>query len=317
QSSPLPELSIQYADYAMWEREWLRGDVLGHLLAYWRRQLEGAPKTLELPFDRPRPKVRSLQGGMCSIKLSRSLTNELQTLSKSENATLYMTLLTAFNVLLGAYSGQRDIVVGTPIANRGRVETEGVIGFFVNTLVIRTDLSGDPTFSELLRRIRETALGAYAHQDLPFEKLVEELKPPRDPGIHPLFQVMFGLNTIPGASATLAGVNVDAFEINNTTAKFDLLFNLEETPEGLIGAMDYSSDLFDAGAISEMLDCYESLLNRLVKKPEIRLSELVKTVSDAVEQGDRSREDELGEVRMGKFANTRRKAIVGSQGVNR
>src|SRR5262249_287150 len=246
------------------------------------------------------------------IKLSRNLTNELQTLSKGENVTLYMTLLAAFNVLLGAYSSQRDIVVGTPIANRDRVETEQVIGFFVNTLVIRTDLSGDPTFTELLRRTRKTALNAYAHQDLPFEKLVEELKPPRDPGRHPLFQVMFGLHTIPGASASLAGVTIEAFDINNTTAKFDLLFNLEEVAEGLIGGMEYSTDLFDANTIAGMLDCYESLLNRLVKQPEIRLSELVKTVSDEVQQRNRSREEELEEIRVRKFSKTRRKMIVGS-----
>src|SRR5262249_26582275 len=152
--------------------------------------------------------------------------------------------LAAFNVLLGAYSGQRDFVVGTPIANRDRIETEGVIGFFVNTIVMRADLSGDPTFRELLRRVRETALNAYAHQDLPFEKLVEELKPPRDPGRNPIFQVMFGLHTIPGTAAAPAGLSFEDFDIDNPTAKFDLLVNLVETSEALVGDMDYSADLF-------------------------------------------------------------------------
>ena len=311
QPSPLSELPIQYADYVAWQRDWLQGEALNKLLAYWKRRLDGSPRTLELPADRPRPKVKTLRGATYPVRVSKGLTNELLALSRSEDVTLYMTLLAAFYALLGAYSGQRDIVVGTPIANRDQVEMEGLIGFFINTIVMRADLSGNPTFRELMRRVRETALNAYAHQDLPFEKLVEELNPARNPSHHPVFQVMFGLHTIPtAAAATFAGLSFEAFDIDNPTAKFDLLFNLEETPDGLIGAMDYSTDLFDADSISEMLDCYNALLNRVVNEPEVRLSALAEMVSDAFRLRKTRKEQALEDARLKMYAKTRRKMKV-------
>ena len=190
----LPRLPIQYADYAVWQREWLQGEVLEGQLAYWKEKLADL-STLELPTDRPRPPVPSYQGAHLTFDLPAPLTQALKELSRREGTTLFMTLLAAFQVLLHRYSGQEDIAVGTPIAGRGRTELEGLIGFFVNTLVLRSDLAGDPAFTELLARVRETALGAYAHQDLPFEKLVEELSPSRDISRNPLFQVMFNQST--------------------------------------------------------------------------------------------------------------------------
>jgi len=178
--SPLPELPIQYADFAVWQREWLRGEVLQAQLFYWRKQLDGAPAVINLPSDRHRPALQSYRGERQSFELSKELTHGLKALSRKEDVTLFMALLAGFQTLLHRYTGQDDIAVGSPIANRNRAEIEGLIGFFVNTLVLRTDLSGNPSFQELLRRIREVALAAYAHQDLPFEKLVEELQPKRD-----------------------------------------------------------------------------------------------------------------------------------------
>ena len=192
--SPLSELPIQYADFAVWQRQWLQGEVLEDQLSYWKKQLAGAPALLQLPTDRPRPAVQSYRGAVQSIELSQELTQGLQALSARQGVTLFMTLLAVFQTLLYRYTGQNDIVVGSPIANRNRAEIEGLIGFFVNTLVLRTDLSGNPTFKELLTRVRETALGAYTHQDLPFEKLVEELHPQRSLSRSPLVQVLFNLS---------------------------------------------------------------------------------------------------------------------------
>jgi hypothetical protein len=191
--SPLPELPIQYPDYAVWQREWLRGETLENQIGYWKTKLAGAPPILELPTDRPRPAIQRFHGAKQVRHLPRSLTEKLKQLSLEERATLFMTLLAAFKVLLWRYTNQDDIVVGSPIANRTRAETEDLIGFFVNTLVLRTSLAGNPTFRDLLKRVKEVALGAYDHQDVPFERLVEDLKPDRDPGRNPLFQVSFVL----------------------------------------------------------------------------------------------------------------------------
>ncbi|MGB7921863.1 MAG: condensation domain-containing protein, partial [Pyrinomonadaceae bacterium] len=186
QPSPLPELAIQYADYAVWQREWLQGDVLQQQLDYWRKQLEGAPSVIELPTDHPRPAVQTFRGARHRFLIDERVSTELRQLSQREGVTLFMTLLAAFQTLLARYSGQDDIVIGTPIAGRTRAEVEPLIGFFVNTLVLRSDLTGDPTFRDALRHVREVCLGAYAHQDLPFEKLVEELQPQRDLSRSPL-----------------------------------------------------------------------------------------------------------------------------------
>ena len=195
--SPLPELPIQYADFAVWQRKSLQGEVLDDHLSYWRKQLNGAPSILELPTDRPRPTIQSFRGARRSFRVSRDLTEALKKLSQREGVTLFMTLVAAFKTLMFRYARQTDVIIGVPIANRMRPETEKLIGFFVNNLVLRTDLSGNPSFRELLRRLREVAFGAYSHQDLPFEKLAEELHPERNLSHSPLFQVMFGLQNVP------------------------------------------------------------------------------------------------------------------------
>lgn len=203
---PLPELPIQYVDFAAWQREWFQGEVLERQLRYWKEKLSGSLPVLELPADRPRPAVQTYNGSKLSFTISKELTEALKILSQREGVTLFVTLLAAFDVLLLRYSGQEDLLVGTPIANRNRAEIEELVGFFTNTLVLRSDLSNNPTFRELLRRVHETALGAYAHQDLPFEKLVEELNPHREPSRSPVFQVMFSLLNTPTQPLALRGL---------------------------------------------------------------------------------------------------------------
>ncbi|MBI4524352.1 MAG: hypothetical protein HY695_11140 [Deltaproteobacteria bacterium] len=238
--SPLQELPIQYADFAVWQRQWLQGEVLEAELSYWKKRLDGVP-TLQSPFDRPRPPVQSFRGARQSLMLSKTLTKELKALSRHQGVTVFMTLLAAFQTLLHRYTGQDDIVVGSPIANRNRLETEGLIGFFVNTLVLLTDLSGNPSFRDLLGRVREVALGGYAHQDLPFERLVEELQPERAPGWTPLFQVMFVLQNAPIESLKLVGLSVSPLNVDSETAKFDVNLSMWEEAEGLRGSLEYNT----------------------------------------------------------------------------
>ncbi len=272
--SPLAELPLQFGDYAAWQRDWLQGEVLENQLAYWRRQLDGAPEILELPIDKPRPAVQTFQGTSHEIRFSTSLTKALRELSQREETTLYMVLLAAFQTLLYRYSGQNDICVGSPIANRNRVETEGVIGFFLNTLVLRTDLSGNPTFLELLQRVRDVALGAFSHQDLPFEKLVEELQVARDTGRQPLFQVMFAMQTEQPSSFTLPGLRFEAIDSESLTAKFDLNLFLTESPQGLVGVFEYNTDLFETATIARMATHFERILQAVVQTPQTRLLDL-------------------------------------------
>ncbi|MCP4656467.1 MAG: non-ribosomal peptide synthetase, partial [bacterium] len=219
---PLPELGIQYADFAIWQRQWLRGEVWESQLGYWRGRLEGMEEVLELPTDRPRPPVQSYCGAVQGATPAPELVAALGKLSRALGTTLFMTLLAAFQALVARYAAQDDVTVGTAVANRNRAETEGLIGFFVNTLLLRTDLHGDPTFRELLDRVREVTLGAYAHQDLPFEKVVEDLQPQRDLSRQPLFQVMFVLQNTPGPPLRLPGPEVRRVPVDNGTAKFDL-----------------------------------------------------------------------------------------------
>ncbi|HVI71956.1 MAG TPA: condensation domain-containing protein, partial [Pyrinomonadaceae bacterium] len=238
--SPLAELPIQYADYAVWQRQWLAGEVLEAELQYWKTKLAGAPAVLELPTDRLRPAIQSYRGAMETLRLSAELSAQLKQLSRRESVTLFMTLLAGFNTLLWRFSGQDDILLGTPIAGRNRSEIEGLIGFFVNTLVLRADLSGDPTFRELLHRTREVALGAYENQDLPFEKLVEELAPVRDLSRSPLFQVMFVLQNAPRESLELPGLTLSPLGSANKTAKFDLTMFVVEGRQGLLVSLEYN-----------------------------------------------------------------------------
>jgi hypothetical protein len=269
--SPLPELGIQYADFAAWQREWLTGEVLDSQLSYWKQQLQGAPAVLELPTDRSRPAVRSYRGARHSFQLSEELSRGLKELSRREGATLFMVLLAAFDVLLSRYTGQDDIVVGTDIANRNRTETEQLIGFFINQLVMRTDVSGNPTFRGLLSRVREVALGAYAHQDIPFEKLVEELQPERDLSRSPLFQVTFVLQNIPSQTLELGDLSVDLIGSDEETVKFDLTLIMTEEAQGFSGAWAYATDIFNPQTIARMHERFEALLNSITKRPEARI----------------------------------------------
>jgi amino acid adenylation domain-containing protein/FkbM family methyltransferase len=269
----LAELPIQYADFAIWQRQWLQGEVFEKQFSYWKRQLSGIP-VLELPTDRPRPAVQTFPGGRQSLVLSKNLSNALKALSRKEGVTFFMTLLAAFQTLLHRYTGQEDIAVGSPIANRTRSEIEGLIGFFVNTLVLRTDLSGNPNFRELLARVRKVALGAYEHQDLPFEKIVEELKPERDLSHNPLFQIMFSLQNVPRQSVELPDLTLRAVDVTFGTAKFDLTLFMIEEAGSLTASLAYNTDLFNDATISRMLGHFQVLLQGIVANPDRRLSDL-------------------------------------------
>ncbi|HEV3049332.1 MAG TPA: amino acid adenylation domain-containing protein, partial [Longimicrobium sp.] len=272
--SPLPELAVQYADYAVWQREQLAGEVLEQQLAYWKARLAGAPELLELPSDHPRPAVQTFRGAHERIELSLELLERLQRLGRSEGATLYMVVLAAFQVLLSKYAGSEDVVVGSPIAGRTRREVEELIGFFVNTLVLRTDLSGDPGFREVLRRAREVTLGAYEHQEVPFEKLVAELQPERSLSHSPLFQVAFSLQDRNQPAGGLAGLNAGGVESDLGTTKFDLELNFSVHPQGLGGGLSYSTDLFERATIVRMLGHLERVLQQVAENADVRLSQL-------------------------------------------
>ncbi|MGM3309125.1 condensation domain-containing protein, partial [Anabaena sp. WFMT] len=284
QPPTLPELPIQYADFAAWQRQWLKGEVLQEQISYWRKNLEGLPPRLELPTDRPRPPVQRFQGAIHALTISPELTVALNQFSQQTGSTLFMTLLTAFKVLLGRYTNSTDIVVGTPIANRNQGETEQLIGLFANTLVLRTDLSGNPAFRELLSRVREVALGAYAHQDLPFEQLVEELQPLRSLSHTPLFQVMFVLQNAPLSELELAGLTLSAVETELGIAKFDLTLYMEQVDSGLRAAFEYNTDLFDASTISRMAGHLQTLLTAIAANPDQQILELPLLTSTEEEQ---------------------------------
>ncbi|HEX8354760.1 MAG TPA: condensation domain-containing protein, partial [Pyrinomonadaceae bacterium] len=272
--SPLAGLPIQYADFAVWQREWLQGEVLEEQLRYWRQQLGGELPVLALPTDRPRPPALSYEGADRHFELPEELTERLKTFSRREGVTLFMTLLAAFNALLHRYTGQEDVVIGAPIAGRTRREVEGLVGFFVNTLALRTDLSGRPTFRELLGRVRAATLGAYAHQELPFERLVEELQPERDLSRNPLFQVMFSLQNAPLEEFALPGLRVAPVEIGNDATRFDLEFHLWEGGGALSGSLIYSTELFDAATVEQLLGHFRNLLEGVVADPDTRLPDL-------------------------------------------
>jgi amino acid adenylation domain-containing protein len=282
QPSPLTPLPIQYADFAIWQRQWLQGDVLQSQLSYWQQQLKDAPALLSLPTDRPRPPVQTFAGAYQKFPLPAQLTDRLTKLSQEQGCTLFMTLLAAYDTLLYRYTGVADILVGTPIANRDRSEIEGLIGFFVNTLVIRSNLAGNPSFSELLSRVREVALGAYSHQNLPFEMLVEALQPERNLSHTPLFQVVFNLQNSPVQELELAGLTVSSLPVESTTTKVDLALSMENTTQGLVGVWEYNTDLFDASTIERMTGHFVTLLSAIVANPHERISQL--PLLTAVEQ---------------------------------
>ncbi len=275
QPSPLPELPVQYADYAVWQRGWLQGEVLAAELAWWRDLLAGAP-VLQLSTDRPRTALQGFRGAVSSLALSEPASEAVRALGRRGNATPFMVLLAGFEALLSRYTGQDDLVVGTTIANRTRRELEGLIGFFVNSLALRADLSGAPSFADLVSRARETALGAYAHQDVPFEKLVAELQPERDLSRSPLFQVLFQLQNAPMEPVELPG----GFAIKpapgggSQTAKFDLVGNLWQDGAVFRGLLRYDADLFEAATMERMARHFETLMAGAAAAPSQLLSEL-------------------------------------------
>ncbi|HKV12834.1 MAG TPA: amino acid adenylation domain-containing protein, partial [Thermoanaerobaculia bacterium] len=264
----LPPLPVQYADFAAWQRAWLDGPVLARQVGYWKRQLEGLP-VLALPADRPRPEASSHRGAVERLRLGKDLVDGARALARREGSSLFMTLLSAFAILLSYRSGQEDLAIGTDVANRNVRETERMIGFFVNQLVLRVGLAGDPTGREVIARVRQVALGAYAHQDLPFEKLVETLAPARELNRTPLFQVKFVLQNAPRPPLAAAGLTLAPLEIDTGTAKFDLLWNLWESEEGGIsGALEYSVDLYERATAKRLFALYERVLADLVARPE-------------------------------------------------
>ncbi|MET0399317.1 MAG: non-ribosomal peptide synthase/polyketide synthase [Longimicrobiaceae bacterium] len=274
EASPLPEPELQYADFAAWQRGWLAGPRLEEQLRFWRDRLDGAPPLLDLPTDHPRRGAPGAAETGRPFELAPELTRGLRELGHRENATLFMTLLAAWQALLGRWAGQDDVVVGTAIANRTRAELEGLIGFFVNSLVLRVDLSGDPGFRELLGRVRETTLGAFAHQDLPFERLVEELAPERSLVHNPLFQVMFALQNMELGTPTLGELEMEPLEAADVGAKFDLRVTLSEVGDGIQGQILYRADLFDGSTIERMVEHFRVLLEAAVAEPDRRLRAL-------------------------------------------
>ncbi len=272
--SPLPELPVQYGDYAVWQRQWLQGEVVERQLAWWRQALAGAPMSLDLPTDRPRPAAPTNAGGQIAVDLPSDLSKALGSLGRQHGTTLFMTLLAGWAALLSRYASAEDVLVGSPVANRTRVEVEGLIGFFVNTLVLRSDLSSDPTFAELLRRVRRATLGAYDHQDLPFERLVEELQPERRLSFSPLFQVLFALQNTPGSAVELPGLALTPLELPGGGAKFDLSLLLHEEETGTAGVLRYAAELFDGTTALRLLAQWRELLGGAAADPERRLSKL-------------------------------------------
>ncbi len=272
--SPLPELPIQYADFAVWQRGWLSGEVLERELAWWRERLAGAPALLELPTDRPRPAVQSFRGGRVPVALSPERGQGLGALARRGGSTLFMGLLAAFDAMLYRYSGQPDLVVGSPIAGRTWREIEPLIGFFINTLALRNDLSGDPSFAALLERVRRSTVDTYAHQEVPFEKLVAELSPARTLAHAPIFQVMLILQNARGGEGRSADLTTGRLDVEPGTSKFDLRLSLTERGQGLLGSLVYNSDLFDGTTIERFAAHFEELLAAALAEPERRLSEL-------------------------------------------
>jgi len=271
--SPLPELALQYADFAAWQREHLRGERMDRLAEHWTRRMEGAPALLELPTDRPRPPEATFAGRMLRFELPAALVPELHALARRESASLFMVLTAAFSAVLARWSGQEQVVVGTPVANRGRAETEGMIGLFVNTLAIRADLSGGPTLRELLKRVRDAALEAFAHQELPFEKLVELLKTRRSLGHHPVFQVMLALQNT-GDAPEIGGMRLEPLRLDAAGARFDLSLSVRERDGGIAGVAEYATDLFDGTTVERLIDHLRIVLEAMAADPDTRVDEV-------------------------------------------
>ncbi|MFY7802846.1 MAG: non-ribosomal peptide synthetase, partial [Limnoraphis robusta] len=273
-NSSLAELNIQYVDYAVWQQKWLQSEARSAQLSYWKQQLKNNPPILQLPTDYPRPVVQTYRGETQSFSLSSQLSESLKVLARQEDVTLFMLLLAALKTLLYRYTQQEDIIVGSTVANRNRPEIENLIGLFVNNLVFRTNLSGNPSFRDFIKQVREVTLGAYAHQDLPFEYLVEELQPERNLSHHPLFQVMFILHNTPTKTFKLPNLTFNYINPENKTARFDLSLDMYETPSGLTGVFEYNTDLFKAETISRIIVHFQTLLEQILTNYNQKLYEL-------------------------------------------
>jgi alpha-ketoglutarate-dependent taurine dioxygenase len=306
--SPVPEPPIQYADFACWQREWLKGETLESQLSYWRQRLQDAPAVLFSPTEGSRSAASSSEGATYEFALPVSLTEKLKSLSRRQGVTLFITLLAAFKTLLHRYSQQEDIVVGADIANRNRAETENLIGFFVNMLVLRTDLSGDPRFLELLGRVREVALGAYAHQDVPLEKLVEELQPERDLSHSPLFQVVFNFNNSPAPRLSMPGLDLSLMRLSDRVVKFDLSLFMNDADATLRGAWRFNTALFSPSRVERMHGHFETLLQSIIEHPESRLGDL-EIYSRGEKEERRMKEQKLKKANFNNFMKITPKAI--------
>ena len=308
-SAALPELPIQYADYAVWQRNWLQGEVLDQQLAYWKQQLDGAPPVLLLPTDRPRPQKPTFRGAIHRFLLPAGLGDAIRTLSRQQGGTAFMTMLAAFQTLILHYTKQPDIVLGTDLANRTTVQTEALIGFFVNLLAIRTNLAGDPTFAELLGRVREVALGAYAHQDVPFDKLVEELQPERSLSHNPVVQMLFVQQNTPRSATSMPGVEIGPYPME-VPSKFDMVVFVAETDKGVSGIWLYNPDLFDGATIARMAGLYHVVLEKATANPAIRLGELLAVLADEDQQHRASQHKEFQEAGLQKLKSIKRKTVT-------
>jgi hypothetical protein len=277
--SPLPAPVLQYTDYAAWQRRWLTDEVLAPQLAYWRRQLAGMSPALDLPADRPRPARQSFRGAVRVLSLSPELSAGVKDLGRREGSTLFMTALAAFAAIVGRYAGRTDLAVGSPAANRHQHGTEGLFGFLAGNLVLRLDLGGDPSFRELLRRAREVALGAYAHPDVPFERLVEELDPARHQSRNPLVQVMLLVQAAAPEPLHFAGLVAEPIEVHTATSQFDLTLSVHHGREGLTLAAEYSTDLFSGSTVDRLLAHLSLLLAAVVADPDLRLSALTADIA--------------------------------------
>jgi acyl carrier protein len=304
--SPLAELPIQFADFALWQRETLTDEVLEHQLTYWRQQLGEYVPELKLPTDRARPATQTFRGARHILTLQTDFAESLKEYSRSEGATLFMTLLATFDALLRHHTRQDDIVVGTHVAGRNSSEMEGLIGFFVNTLVLRADLSGDPSFRELLARVREVALDAYAHQDVPFDRLVSELQPKRDASRNPLFQVLFILLNAPPQTVEQPGLKLTVLDVFTNTAVVDCSVVITDAPDGLRIIFRYNADLFDASTISRLARHYETALGAFQRNPELSLDGLSALLDESDRKEQLSKEKGLKEARLRKFGKLKR-----------
>jgi len=307
-ASPLPELPVQYADYAYWQRNWLRGEVMEKLLGYWRRRLGGTLPVLNLPTDHVRPALPTFRGRHDSYMIAATLSELLRQLSQQQGATLFMTLLATFKILLMRYTKQEDLIVGTAIANRNRGETEGMIGFFINMLALRTDLSGEPSFKDLLKQVREVALGAYAHQDMPFERLVEEFVPDRASSQTPLVQVAFGFNNAPRQELKLSGLTLSAMPFNDEAGRFDLTLWIDKPSDELRATWYYNTELFEPTTIERMQGHFETLLRSIAAQPDERLSAM-EMLTEEEKQAQAAEQRKRAATNINKLRSVRRKAI--------